>query len=101
MLDPGLERLLAGLCDGTLSDEETRHLGERIATNEADRQAYLEYLDLHAALLGESPFAVVTESLGDLEAKPALPSRQSPFLRRLTIVPWNDCPPVRRRHIVS
>lgn len=85
MLDSELERLLAGLCDGTLTDEETRQLGERIATSNSNRRAYLEYLDLHAALLGESPYAAVTESLGDLETKVALPSRWSAVVQRLLI----------------
>lgn len=75
MLDAELDRLLAGLCDGTLTEAETRQLGERIGGDPADRRAYLEYLDLHASLLGEATFAGVTESLGKLDPQVEVPQR--------------------------
>jgi hypothetical protein len=50
-----LDRLLGALCDGTLAAEELRDLGNLISADASVRQAYLEYLDLHAALLCQGP----------------------------------------------
>ncbi|MBA4066138.1 MAG: hypothetical protein C0501_20955 [Isosphaera sp.] len=47
-----LDRLLSGLCDGTLSADDLRLLGEAVAADPAARARYLQYLDLHAALGG-------------------------------------------------
>ncbi len=47
-----LDRLLSGLCDGTLSAADLRLLGETVAADPAARARYLQYLDLHAALGG-------------------------------------------------
>jgi ferric-dicitrate binding protein FerR (iron transport regulator) len=58
MKQPDLDRLLSGLCDGTLSPEELRLLGERITADTATRRQYLEFIDLHAALLSGGPAAV-------------------------------------------
>ncbi|HWG46656.1 MAG TPA: hypothetical protein VN688_28095 [Gemmataceae bacterium] len=51
--DVELEDWLSQLCEGTLSPEDLRRLGEKIATDSAARRFYLEYLDLHAALGGQ------------------------------------------------
>jgi hypothetical protein len=54
-----LDRLLSGLCDGTLGPEDLRQLGDWITADPDARRRYLEYLDLHAALSsGRAPLAV-------------------------------------------
>jgi hypothetical protein len=72
--DSELDRLLSGLCDGTLTDDEMACLGKRLESSAADRQAYLSYVDLHAVLLGESAVATCTETLSQLAISPAAPA---------------------------
>jgi hypothetical protein len=72
--DPELDRLLSGLCDGTLTDDEMACLGKRLESNSADRQAYLSYVDLHAVLLGESAVARCAETLGQFGVSPSAPT---------------------------
>jgi ferric-dicitrate binding protein FerR (iron transport regulator) len=59
--DPELERLLSGLCDETLADEDLHRLGRRISNDTEARRSYLQYLDLHAALSGPGPAAALPE----------------------------------------
>jgi hypothetical protein len=75
--DTELDRLLSGLCDGTLSDADLALLGRRIASEPAARRMYLDYIDLHAALTGPA----VTPPMG------AIP----------TAIPTSHLPPVRVR----
>jgi hypothetical protein len=58
---PDMDRLLSGLCDGTLPSEELRRLGERITADPAARREYLQFIDLHAALLQGGPSVTVPE----------------------------------------
>jgi len=53
-IEAEFERLLSGLCDGTLDDAGRAELGRRVSQSAADRRTYIEYLDLHAAL-GRDP----------------------------------------------
>jgi ferric-dicitrate binding protein FerR (iron transport regulator) len=45
-----MQRLLSALCDGDLSTEQHARLEELLSQDEAHRELYLEYLDLHARL---------------------------------------------------
>ncbi len=56
-----LDRLLSGLCDGTLGPEDLRRLGERITADPDARRQYLEYLDLHAALGSDRAASAITD----------------------------------------
>ncbi|MDX1948769.1 MAG: FecR domain-containing protein [Pirellulaceae bacterium] len=77
--DPPLDRLLSGVVEGTLTDEESAQLRERLERSADDRRAYLQYVDLHTVLMGEIAFARGTESLGRLSAaaRPAGPRRKA------------------------
>jgi ferric-dicitrate binding protein FerR (iron transport regulator) len=70
--------MLSKLCDGALGPEDLRRLGERIATDPAARQHYLEYLDLHAALTSGGP-APEMPTLTTIKAPPpSQPDRRRP-----------------------
>lgn len=65
-----LERLLAVLCDGELSDDETGRLNELLRGDRDARRLYLQYVDLHAGLAQHPRLA----EWADLtEAAPAAP----------------------------
>jgi hypothetical protein len=78
-----LERLLSGLCDGTLSPEELCRVGEWITADPGARRLYLEYLDLHAALSGGA-LRVVPELTSVKVVPSAAPDRR----RRVRFVRW-------------
>jgi ferric-dicitrate binding protein FerR (iron transport regulator) len=79
-----MDRLLSGLCDGTLGPEDLRRLGEQIAADPAARRQYLEYLDLHATLTSSGPSLEMPE----LAAIQAIPLAAADRRRRVRLVRW-------------
>ena len=63
-----LADLLSSLCSGDLSNDQAQSLAARLKRNPQARRAYIEYLDLHAALAWEASSAAELEQFLDAPA---------------------------------
>lgn len=61
-----LQRLLSALCDNDLTDSQQARLEALLSGDEACRRMYLEYLDLHSALLARPAAASEPLPLADV-----------------------------------
>lgn len=85
--DAEFDRQLAGLCDGTLSEEEHRALAAKLESDPAARREYLAYLDLHACLLGEQAW-VPPSRLSEMNCGIALTSPVETRQAARVHAPW-------------